>query len=115
MSDRDDENATRDPRITPLGDNAGVHVRSDAKKEAIEIDFGGFVLSLATTCLMHLGRYEGSSKGEEAPVDFDAARQMIHVLEMLEEKTEGNLEMDEAQLLRTLLYDLRIAYVESTR
>jgi hypothetical protein len=47
--------------------------------------------------------------------DMDAARQMIHILEMLRDKTDGNLTHEEAELLKSLLYDLRIAYTEATR
>lgn len=114
MSSSDDESTTTEPRVTPLGDNAGVHIQSEPRDEAVEIDFGGFIVSLATTCLMHLGQVEDPD-GEDSMVDFDAARQMIHLLEILQEKTEGNLTMEEVQLLRTLLYDLRVAYVGATR
>ena len=115
MSDHDDDTATKDPRITPLGDNAGVHIRSDHDEvDPVAIDFGGFLVSLATSCLMNLGRYSDPETGE-VQTDFDAARQMIQIIEMLQEKTAGNLDTEEEQLLRTLLYDLRIAYVESTQ
>ncbi len=34
---------------------------------------------------------------------------------MLEEKTRGNLAADEAQLVETILYDLRLRYVEKAK
>jgi len=34
---------------------------------------------------------------------------------MLQERTRGNLEADEAQLLESLLYDLRMRFVEASR
>ena len=115
MSEQDDDTATKDPRITPLGNNAGVHIRSDEEEiDPIAIDFGGFMVSLATSCLMNLGRYSDPETGQ-IHTDLEAARQMIHIIEMLQEKTQGNLTTEEEQLLRTLLYDLRIAYVESTQ
>lgn len=115
MSNHDDDAATKEPRVTPLGDNAGVHIRTDEEKiDPVAIDFGGFLVSLATSCLVNLGRCSDPESGQTV-TDFDAARQMIHILEMLQEKTSGNLTTDEEQLLRTLLYDLRIAYVEATR
>ena len=39
------------------------------------------------------------------------AKQTIDVLAMLEEKTRGNLTQDEATMLKSILYDLRIIYV----
>ena len=41
------------------------------------------------------------------------ARQTIDTLEMLEAKTRGNLDSEEAKLLESLLYELRMRYVEA--
>jgi hypothetical protein len=38
---------------------------------------------------------------------------MIDILELLEEKTRGNLTSDERQLLETVLYELRLRFVEA--
>ena len=40
---------------------------------------------------------------------------MIDILAMLQEKTSGNLSADETQLVETLLYELRMRYVEASR
>ena len=40
------------------------------------------------------------------------AKQTIDILNMLEEKTKGNLSDDEQNLLKNILYDLRIIYVK---
>ena len=40
------------------------------------------------------------------------AKQTIDILSMLEEKTKGNLTDDEENLLKNMLYDLRILYVK---
>jgi hypothetical protein len=40
------------------------------------------------------------------------AKQTIDILSMLEEKTAGNLPKDEEDLLKNILYDLRIIYVK---
>lgn len=80
------------------------------------ITFGAFVLSLATSGLVHLGQIpspdapEGSKPG---PPDLPLARQTIDLLEMLQQKTRGNLEQDEEKLLESLLYDLRMGYVRA--
>jgi hypothetical protein len=47
--------------------------------------------------------------------DLGAAKQMIDLLGILREKTKGNLEAGEAQLLDSMLYDLRMRYVEVAR
>lgn len=76
-----------------------------------EIDFGTFIMSLATSALMQLG--EGEPEGT-AP-DFALAKQTIDIIGMLREKTRGNLTADEAQALDSVLYDLRLRFLEARR
>ncbi len=47
--------------------------------------------------------------------DLAAARSAIDLLEMLHQKTKGNLEPDEARLLEGALRDLRLNYVDEAR
>jgi hypothetical protein len=77
------------------------------------IDFATFVLSLATSALYHLGempRPEGAAAEKNLPM----AKQTIDIVAMLRDKTTGNLTDDEAQLVDSLLYDLRMKYVAAT-
>ena len=77
------------------------------------INFASFVLSLAATAAVHFGdRLEPGSQ-ELGPVDLVAAGQMIDILTLLEEKTRGNLTPEERQLLETVLYELRLRFVEA--
>jgi Domain of unknown function (DUF1844) len=77
------------------------------------INFGSFVLSLAATAAVHFG--DRLEPGAEAPgpVDLIAAGQMIDILALLEEKTRGNLTSDEKELLDTILYELRLRFIEA--
>ena len=77
----------------------------------IQINFPTFVSSLHAAALMHMGLIQNPS-GEEFPVDIELAKQNIDILEMMEEKTKGNLASDEANLLSNILYDLRTKYLE---
>lgn len=79
------------------------------------IDFSTFVLSLGTSALMHMGLVADPESGEPASKNLVFARQTIDTLDMLQRKTRGNLESDEAQLLESLLYDLRMRFVEASR
>lgn len=108
------------PRITPLGDNRGVHIASDEPAPShpagavdAAIDFGGFVISLGTSCMVNLGKYENPETGRYEK-DLEAARQVIQILEMLQKKTRGNLEPEEERLIGSLIYDLRMAFVEAS-
>jgi len=48
-------------------------------------------------------------------VNLEAARDTIDTLEALEARTRGNLEPDEARVLRQVLTDLRLNYVEELK
>ena len=81
--------------------------RSD--RSGREIDFSSFVISLATTAMVHLGEVPVEAEGQ--PQDLDAASQMIDILGMLEKKTEGNLSPDESRLMHDILYELRMKFL----
>jgi Domain of unknown function (DUF1844) len=78
------------------------------------LDFSTFVLSLASTAMVHLGQVPGP-EGEDLKRDLPAAKQAIDMLSMLEEKTRGNLDESEQKLLQSVLYDLRVAYVDAQK
>jgi hypothetical protein len=71
--------------------------------------FTTFVVSLAFTARIHLGD-QPDPDGGEVRVNRPMARQVIDQLEMLQEKTEGNLTEGEEELLQDLLTDLRLRY-----
>lgn len=78
------------------------------------VDFHTFVLSLGSSALLHLGELE--APGSEGPQkDLALAKHTIDVLVMLEQKTRGNLTPAEEKLITSLLYDLRLRYVEATQ
>ena len=77
------------------------------------INFPSFVLSLAATAAVHFGDRLEPGTAEAGPVDLEAAGQMIDILALLEEKTRGNLTAEEQQLLETILYELRLRFIEA--
>lgn len=78
------------------------------------VDFATFCLSLGTSALYHLGVIGDPETGKPvAQPNRDAARHTIDTLEMLRDKTEGNLDEEETKLLNGLLYELRMRYVEA--
>jgi len=76
------------------------------------IDFSTFILSLSTTALYQMGLAPDLATGETPEPDALLARQTIDTLEMLAEKTRGNLESGEAKLLESILYELHMKFVE---
>jgi hypothetical protein len=75
-----------------------------------EITFANFMMSLSTQALLFLGEIPDPQNGK-AHQDLPAAQQIIDILGLLQEKTKGNLDKQEEQLLEHLLYDLRMKYV----
>lgn len=76
------------------------------------VDFSTHVLSLASTALIAIGKMPAPD-GQPHPVDLETARHLIDVLAMLEAKTKGNLDEAESKLLASLIYDLRVAFVDA--
>lgn len=77
------------------------------------VDFSTFVLSLAHSALVHLGVAPDPATGQSQPPSLPLARQTIDLVNLLAEKTKGNLTGEEERLLEQLLYDLRIRYVDA--
>lgn len=77
------------------------------------IDFSTHVLSLASSAMIALGRMPAPG-GDTLTPDLDTARHLIDVLGMLEQKTRGNLDESEQKLLQSLIYDLRVAFVDAS-
>ena len=82
--------------------------------EMPRVDFSTFALSLGTSALYHLGVVAHPDTGERvSPPELVLARNTIDTLEMLVEKTRGNLDAQERELLEGLLYELRMHFVEA--
>ena len=79
------------------------------------IDFSTLILSLSTTALYQMGLAPEPSTGHTAKPDALLARQTIDTLEMLSEKTQGNLGAQEAKLMESLLYELRMRFVDAQK
>ena len=79
------------------------------------INFASFVLSLVHTAAVHFGDVADPTTGARHAPNLQLAQQMIDILAMLEEKTRGNLSVEERQLIDQVLYELRMRYVEVSR
>lgn len=79
--------------------------------------FATFVLSLSTSALLQLGAIEDPSLQGSSPPEPDLAlaRHTIDILEVLRDKTRGNLDEQEEELLRGVLHDLHMRFVEAQK
>jgi hypothetical protein len=85
---------------------------SEEQPQFPEINFPTFVVSLNASALLHLGAIEDPTTGQKTK-NLPMAKQTIDILSMLEEKTAGNLNNEEKNLLKNILYDLRLMYVKA--
>ena len=100
--------AGAETRAVPVGDPA------DRRDELPSIDFSTFIISLSTQALMHLGEMSDPVTGN-VEKDVAVAKQTIDIIGMLSEKSRGNLDEAEEQLVKEVLYNLRMRYVEAVR
>lgn len=130
VRDQPDESASAPRKV----ERPGARASADASKPLIETEsseedvetvlddlgdseqaplsgFDTLVSYLGTTAMFQLGLMAGPT-GERIPPDLANARQTITMLEVLDQKTQGNLTQDESRLLEDILYELRMAYVE---
>lgn len=108
--------APREPRpkattTAPRTDNEAVHPGRDPLDDPAS--FLSLIMSLASNAAASLGMMPHPVTGETG-VDLKTAKHWIDVLGMLEQKTRGNLDPQEDQVVESLLADLRMQYVSFT-
>ncbi|MBI2881625.1 MAG: DUF1844 domain-containing protein [Candidatus Tectomicrobia bacterium] len=81
---------------------------------APQMDFSGLIVWLANMALINMGLIPDPVEGKPE-IRLDAARQTIDILAILQEKTRGNLDQEEDRLLREILSEVRLRYVEVAR
>ena len=73
--------------------------------------FSLLVISLVSQARICLGDLENPIT-KKKQLDLEAAKHHIDMLEMLDAKTSGNLSDEEKNLLDSVLYELRMRYVQ---
>ncbi|MBI3398126.1 MAG: DUF1844 domain-containing protein [Deltaproteobacteria bacterium] len=78
------------------------------------VDFSTFILSLSTSAMLYLGEIPNlqTNKSEK---NLELARHTIDMIDMLKQKTKGNLTEVEARFVENVLYDLRMTYVNVSK
>ncbi len=79
-----------------------------------EFGFSTFILSLSTSALVHLGELPDPIANKKE-INLQLAKQTISIIEMLKEKTKGNLTEEEDKLLDSVLYDVRLKYIKAKK
>jgi len=74
------------------------------------VDFTSFISELATTAFAYMGGFQ-NPETKEVLVDLEMVQRMIDTLDLLKEKTKGNLTTPEDNFLDNTLYDLKMSYL----
>lgn len=122
----DESESVQEPsgeKVEPLKDAEGEKAKAEfqeasrkddkARPPLPEVSLSTFVFSLSSSALVHLGEIPEPDT-QRVQMDLPMAKQIIDTLGMLQEKTRGNLDADEDHLLKTVLYDLRLRYVQKS-
>ena len=81
------------------------------ERKALKASFTALVQQLATQALLQMGL--AAPQGQRPRLDLQGARYVIDTLQMLEEKTKGNLTPEESRALAAILADLHAGFVEA--
>ncbi len=76
--------------------------------------FENLIRSLGQNAAMLLGGYADPRTGQPM-LDLEGAREMIDMLDILHEKTKGNLAPEESTLLLDVLGNLKLAFMEMAK
>lgn len=113
-----------------MADGPKIHIDDDWKSEAArekeqlaekieqhddrplpKADFMGLLNLLAMQAMVGLGGFAGPG-GQEIPPNLELAKHHIDLIDVLDRKTQGNLDPEEKRAVDTALHQLRMAYVE---
>lgn len=85
-----------------------------AERQLPPASFLGLVEELAVRAMLALGQLR-DPQSQEVYIDLDGAKYVVDTLQVLEQKTKGNLEPAEEQALKQLLHNLRLTFVHVSR
>jgi hypothetical protein len=120
---KEDAPAGQDPptsaepaKVEPSQPAASEPTKTEAPRSLPPADFATLVLSLGSSAIMYLGESGGDAGGgKTVERNLPMAKHAIDLLTVLEDKTKGNLSAEESHILESLLFDLRLRYVEELK
>jgi len=102
--DQDWKNQVDKEKETAQGKNQAYH----------QPTFTIFVSSVGMQAMIAMGKLENPvTKKKE--INYDQARFLIDTLGVIEEKTKGNLDENEAKAIQEYLFNLRMMYLEERK
>ena len=100
-----EQKARSESPVSPESDHAGRYDRPPMPEASLDL----LVVSLGMQARMELSQ---TPELEGPPPNLDLARHTIDLLSVLQQKTKGNLTLEESRLLENTLTELRFRYVQ---
>ncbi len=94
-----------------LSDQANEKAEQASERDLPPADILGIVQILATQALLYMGAFPDPQTGR-AMVAMDLAKFHVDLLGTLEEKTKGNLNEEEQEIVTQTAHELRLQFVE---
>jgi len=91
-------------------DQVGAEMSESEVKNVESVDFSSLIMGFASAALYYLGEAQLPGK-KPTETNYPLAKQNIDIVDMLKQKTTGNLTADEKALVDQVLLDLRARYV----
>ncbi|MFH1457739.1 MAG: DUF1844 domain-containing protein [Candidatus Omnitrophota bacterium] len=110
----DENNKNIDERWKEAVEKEKENLEKGGKFIPPEPDFKFFISTLSLQASIALG-YIPNPATNKTEEDLTQAKFLIDTLNMLKEKTKGNLSQEESAFLENLLYELRMGYISKTK
>lgn len=123
VEDRRTSSGAEDEEKVPPESEGGSGADEDAGKEpsktadrsdALKVDFSTFIFSLFSSALIQLGDMADPITGDMDP-NLSSAKQTIDIIDIIREKTEGNLSEEESKLLENVSAELKWKYLDAVK
>jgi len=97
-----------------MSDQPKNEARDDEQSEFIPpVDFSSIVFPFYTQALMKLGLLE-NPQSNQLEENLEYARRLIDLLDLLKDRTKGNLQPEEENFLEAVLSQLKMHYLNKT-
>ncbi|MBC7361109.1 MAG: DUF1844 domain-containing protein [Candidatus Aminicenantes bacterium] len=95
-----------------MNDNPKARPEAENSQEFMPpLDFSSIVFPLYTQALIKLGLLE-DPKSNQLETNLEYAKRLIDILDLLKDRTKGNLEPDEENFLEAILSQLKLHYLK---
>jgi hypothetical protein len=87
-----------------------IRAQNPAAEQQPPVGFEHLVQQFYLSAMLQMGA--GTQEGQRPRIDIVGAKSTIDLLDLLAEKTKGNLSANEDRMLQTVLFDVRMAFLE---